>query len=65
MIEISCIVDITNIQFFFILGILIAKKNIFQNSVPEVCGGGSVFFVSRDSHRYLQVRLRYFRVDEI
>ncbi|XP_063605849.1 uncharacterized protein LOC134780859 [Penaeus indicus] len=35
-------------------GILIAKKSIFQNSVPEVCGGGSVFFVSRDSHRYLQ-----------
>ncbi|XP_042213743.1 uncharacterized protein LOC121860608 isoform X1 [Homarus americanus] len=35
-------------------GILIAKKNLFENSVPEVCGGGSVFFVSRDSHRYLQ-----------
>nr|XP_045618240.1 uncharacterized protein LOC123770444 [Procambarus clarkii] len=35
-------------------GILIAKKSLFENSVPEVCGGGTVFYVSRDSHRYLQ-----------
>lgn len=35
-------------------GILIAKKYLFENSVPEICGGGTVFFVSRESHRYLQ-----------
>ncbi|XP_046395677.1 uncharacterized protein LOC124162951 [Ischnura elegans] len=35
-------------------GVLIAKKSLFKNSVPNGCGGGSVFFVSRDSHRYLK-----------
>ncbi|XP_071445541.1 uncharacterized protein [Hetaerina americana] len=35
-------------------GVLIAKKALFKNSVPNGCGGGSVFFVSRDSHRYLK-----------
>ncbi|XP_068220814.1 uncharacterized protein [Palaemon carinicauda] len=35
-------------------GILIAKKHLFKNPVPEVCGGGTVFFVTRGSHRYLQ-----------
>ncbi|KAK7082567.1 hypothetical protein SK128_017261 [Halocaridina rubra] len=35
-------------------GVLIAKKHLFENPVPEVCGGGTVFFVSRDTHRYLQ-----------
>lgn len=35
-------------------GILIAKKDLFKNPVPEVCGGGTVFFVTRGSHRYLQ-----------
>ncbi|XP_071517521.1 uncharacterized protein [Panulirus ornatus] len=35
-------------------GVLIAKRNLFENPIPEVCGGGTVFFVSRDSHRYLQ-----------
>nr|CAD7460575.1 unnamed protein product [Timema tahoe] len=35
-------------------GVLIAKKALFKNNVPDVCGGGSVFFVSRDGHRYLQ-----------
>uniref|UniRef100_A0A8D9FGV6 tRNA 2-thiocytidine biosynthesis protein TtcA n=1 Tax=Cacopsylla melanoneura TaxID=428564 RepID=A0A8D9FGV6_9HEMI len=35
-------------------GVLIAKKSLFKNSVPHGCGGGSVFFVSRDSHRYLK-----------
>ncbi|KAI5733324.1 hypothetical protein M8J76_010517 [Diaphorina citri] len=35
-------------------GVLIAKKRLFKNSVPHGCGGGSVFFVSRESHRYLK-----------
>jgi selenocysteine lyase/cysteine desulfurase len=35
-------------------GILIAKKALFKNTAPNGCGGGTVFFVTRDSHRYLQ-----------
>ncbi|XP_041358893.1 uncharacterized protein LOC121375484 [Gigantopelta aegis] len=35
-------------------GVLIAKKCLFRNNVPEGGGGGTVFFVRRDSHRYLQ-----------
>lgn len=35
-------------------GVLIAKKKLFVNTVPSGCGGGSVFFVSRKDHRYLQ-----------
>ncbi|XP_055958857.1 uncharacterized protein LOC126829671 isoform X2 [Patella vulgata] len=35
-------------------GLLIAKKKLFHNPYPEVCGGGSVFYVGRDSQRYLQ-----------
>ncbi|KAL5012515.1 hypothetical protein ScPMuIL_011066 [Solemya velum] len=35
-------------------GILIAKKSLFRNQVPDGCGGGTVFFVRRDGHRYLQ-----------
>nr|CAD7399828.1 unnamed protein product [Timema cristinae] len=35
-------------------GVLVAKKALFKNTVPNGCGGGSVFFVSRDGHRYLQ-----------
>lgn len=35
-------------------GVLVAKERLFRRRDPEVCGGGSVFFVSRDSHRYLQ-----------
>ncbi|XP_045105735.1 uncharacterized protein LOC123501165 isoform X2 [Portunus trituberculatus] len=35
-------------------GVLVAKESLFRRRDPEVCGGGSVFFVSRDSHRYLQ-----------
>ncbi|WAQ99967.1 TTCA-like protein [Mya arenaria] len=35
-------------------GVLIAKKKLFKNTVPDGCGGGSVFFVRRDGHRYLQ-----------
>eukprot|EP00118_Oscarella_pearsei_P017421 m.172220 g.172220 ORF g.172220 m.172220 type:complete len:899 (+) comp39084_c0_seq8:2372-5068(+) len=35
-------------------GVLIAKKELFKNHVPSGCGGGTVFFVTRTSHRYLQ-----------
>ncbi|KAL4229996.1 hypothetical protein ACF0H5_010384 [Mactra antiquata] len=35
-------------------GILIGKKKLFKNTTPDGCGGGSVFFVRRDQHRYLQ-----------
>ncbi|XP_062513772.1 uncharacterized protein LOC134189497 isoform X2 [Corticium candelabrum] len=35
-------------------GILVAKKSMFNSPVPTSCGGGTVFFVSRTSHRYLQ-----------
>ncbi|GAB1609960.1 hypothetical protein Ahia01_001281900 [Argonauta hians] len=34
-------------------GVLVAKKRLFKNPVPEGCGGGTIFFVRRDSHRYL------------
>lgn len=34
-----------------------AKKSIFDSSLPNGGGGGSVFFVTQDSHRYLQVRI--------
>lgn len=34
--------------------ILVAKKSLFANPVPRGCGGGSVFFVSKDDHRYLK-----------
>ncbi|XP_064595261.1 uncharacterized protein LOC135461904 [Liolophura sinensis] len=35
-------------------GVLVAKKSLFQNPVPEGCGGGSVFFVRKERQRYLQ-----------
>ncbi|KAG1709780.1 tRNA-cytidine(32) 2-sulfurtransferase [Nymphon striatum] len=35
-------------------GILVAKKSLFHNPVPYESGGGTIFFVSRESHRYLQ-----------
>ncbi|KAG8181065.1 hypothetical protein JTE90_014777 [Oedothorax gibbosus] len=35
-------------------GILVAKKNILQNAVPSEPGGGTIFFVSRYTHRYLK-----------
>ena len=34
-------------------GILIAKRKLFQRPTPRECGGGTVFFVSREDHRYL------------
>ena len=36
-------------------GLLIAKKSIFQNSVPVVPGGGTVLYVTETEHRYLEV----------
>lgn len=44
-------------------GILVAKKALFSNSVPNGCGGGTVFFVTQGGHRYLKVRsLKYYDV---
>ena len=36
-------------------GVLIAKKSLFRNRVPNGGGGGAVFFVSETDHRWLQV----------
>ncbi|XP_033107434.1 cysteine desulfurase SufS-like [Anneissia japonica] len=35
-------------------GILIAKRRLFRNSVPTNCGGGTVLYVTRDTHIYLK-----------
>ncbi|XP_054721621.1 uncharacterized protein LOC129231354 [Uloborus diversus] len=35
-------------------GILAAKKTLFRNPVPQEPGGGTIFFVTRDTHRYLK-----------
>eukprot|EP00742_Colponemidia_sp_Colp-10_P004426 GILJ01004726.1.p1 GENE.GILJ01004726.1~~GILJ01004726.1.p1 ORF type:complete len:1056 (+),score=133.62 GILJ01004726.1:84-3251(+) len=35
-------------------GVLIAKKRLFANAVPTCPGGGTVFFVTSQSHRYLE-----------
>ena len=32
------------------LGILIAKRKVFRNEIPQVPGGGTVEYVSRDDH---------------
>ncbi len=38
-----------------------AKKKLFQNTVPSGCGGGSVFFVSNnDIHSYCRDALLSF-----
>ena len=34
-------------------GLLVARKDLFTNRVPAVPGGGTVAFVNRDQHRYL------------
>jgi selenocysteine lyase/cysteine desulfurase len=36
-------------------GVLVVKKRLLQNAVPAAPGGGTVFFVTEGSHRYLQV----------
>ncbi|KAL8616794.1 hypothetical protein ACOMHN_017831 [Nucella lapillus] len=35
-------------------GVLVAKKKLFQSDVPHQCGGGTVFYVRREAHRYLR-----------
>ena len=35
-------------------GLLLAKKRLLTNCVPVVPGGGTVFFVSRKAHSYIQ-----------
>nr|XP_039264725.1 uncharacterized protein LOC120340516 [Styela clava] len=35
-------------------GVLVASKTVFNNPVPSDCGGGSVFFVSDNNHKYLK-----------
>ncbi|XP_074637843.1 putative cysteine desulfurase [Acropora palmata] len=35
-------------------GLLIAKKKLFRNPVPGGCGGGTVLFVTRETHLYLE-----------
>lgn len=37
------------------IGVLVAKKKLFKNKIPNGSGGGAVFFVSRKDHRYLKV----------
>jgi len=39
------------------IGVLVAKKKLFKNKVPNGSGGGAVFFVSRKDHRYLKVNI--------
>ena len=34
-------------KILFSKGILVAKKNLFKNPVPNGCGGGTVFFVGK------------------
>ncbi len=34
-------------------GILVVKKQLLKNRVPAVSGGGTVLYVSSDSHRYI------------
>ncbi|ETK76739.1 hypothetical protein F441_17268 [Phytophthora nicotianae CJ01A1] len=37
-------------------GVLIVKKRLLTNAVPTVPGGGTVFFVTENDHRYLSNR---------
>lgn len=37
-------------------GVLVAKRSLFRNAVPSVTGGGTVFFVTSNDHRYLSAR---------
>lgn len=38
-------------------GILVAKRALFTNEVPSEPGGGTVFYVTGDDHRYLSNRV--------
>ncbi|KAK7097022.1 uncharacterized protein [Littorina saxatilis] len=35
-------------------GVLVVKKKVFHNTVPDECGGGTVFYVRREARRYLR-----------
>eukprot|EP00039_Didymoeca_costata_P005534 m.82303 g.82303 ORF g.82303 m.82303 type:complete len:1086 (+) comp12863_c0_seq3:256-3513(+) len=35
-------------------GVLVIKKRLLTNAVPSVPGGGTVFYVTEDAHRYLE-----------
>lgn len=35
-------------------GVLVVKKALLKNHVPDGAGGGTVFYVDRESHRYLR-----------
>jgi selenocysteine lyase/cysteine desulfurase len=37
---------------YFVIGILIAKRNLFNLSAPKTCGGGTVNFVTRTCREY-------------
>lgn len=37
-------------------GVLVAKRLLFRNAVPSEPGGGTVFFVTDEQHRYLSKR---------
>ena len=37
-------------------GVLVIKKKHCTNNVPSQPGGGTVFFVTKDSHRFLSHR---------
>ena len=37
-------------------GLLVAKRSLFRNPVPHTPGGGTVFFVTGEDHRYLSDR---------
>lgn len=38
-------------------GVLVAKKRMFANAVPKQPGGGTVFYVTETSHRYVSNRV--------
>lgn len=44
------------LNFFLNLGVLVAKRFIFEKKrASDGGGGGSVFFVTKDDHSYLKV----------
>ena len=38
----------------FLAGVLVVKKKLFRNDVPDECGGGTVFFVSIFCFLYIE-----------
>ena len=41
------------LYFLIVPGILVAKKKLFKSPKPYISGGGTVFYVRRDAHRYM------------